>query len=343
MEAGSQGTPQAPLTPPQEPLPPFMLKPRGLPGAEELALRAKRHFANKRIRIPDGWPDFFPRSGVPLRQFIGSFEAADREVPDPRMGHDLLFERHLPLRAFAHLQEKMSRGYADFLDKICRAIHAAWDTWTQSAKMLGTIYASGMANGGTIQGPPLTPIIAAAGPQVPWTPAIATAVGASFTLWQASLIFAGAPLFLGNLPLPIPPGGDAVPGIPGPTGPPPLKVAFTAQAPIVKQALVAQMRAVPPPPAREGEPPITLGPHTDAIYDSVAEAFVTCFSDWTARVQVNPASFLLTFVNPSPAAIPRMAGVAPTTTAPLFIPLPAPPPPLPPLLREAPPRLREEA
>lgn len=291
-----------------------------------MALLAKQTFARRRIHVPDDWNKIFPHTPLAFQQLIAAIPPAERDVPDPPLGPDLLFERHLPLQLFAKQQKELCQTFGDYIDRICSAICAAWDAWISSAKVVTTSYAAGLANGGQVVAPPWAPTIIAQGPNVPWTPAIASAISTCWLQFEASLRFLGAPLFMGNLMIPVPPGGDSMPGIPPPTGPLPLRVACPAQAPILKEQLIALMQAVPPPPPPAPDKPTpSYGPHSDALYEAIADAFAQCFLTWTAATLVDSTQFLLVAVNPSPVPIPRAVGLVPTTTGPFLITPPAPP------------------
>lgn len=289
-----------------------------VPSGADMALMAKQRFAQENIRLPEGFDRFFPRDVVKKRQFTDAFAPQDRNTLPLVSPPDLLFDRFIPLRAFAEQQATMCRGYADFIDQICMAIGVAWETWQQSVKLTGVTYTAGVGLGGQIVGPPFAPTIISLGPKAPWTAIIASAITAMWTQFEQSLRLAGAPLFIGNLSIPIPPGGDAMPGIPGPNGLLPFKVAFPTAAPMVKESLVSLMCGMPVPTPSEGTAS-SLGPHSQVVYESIATAFVDSFNQWTAATMVDSTGFLLVFINPSPVPIPRMAGVCPTTVSPFLI------------------------
>ncbi len=290
-----------------------------VPSGSDMALLAKQRFAKEKICLPDGFDQFFPRDGIRKRQFTDAFPLQERNVPPVIEPPDLLFDRYLPLRAFAEQQATMSRCYAEFIDQICAAISAAWDSWQQTVKLTGVTYTAGTAFGGQIVGAPFSPTIIARGPNSPWTAIIANALTAAWTQFELSLRLVGAPLFIGNMSIPIPPGGDAQPGLPGVSGPVPFKIAFPSAAPILKTALVGLMEAVSPPEAKPGRPPLSLGPHTKVVYEAIATAVTTSFDLWTASSMVESSSFLLIFMNPSLTPIPRMAGMCPSTIAPFLV------------------------
>lgn len=284
-----------------------------------MALIAKQRFAQERICLPESFDKFFRRDIVYKRQFTDAFPAQDRNVQPMIEPPNLLFDRYVPLRAFAEQQATMSRSYADFIDQICSAISAAWEVWQQTAKLTAVTYTAGTAMGGQVIGTPFAPTIIALGPKVPWTTIIANAITALWTQFELSMKLIGAPLFIGNLSIPIPPGGDALPGIPAPSGLLPFKVAFPMCSPILKEALVGLMLSIPAPPIKPDEPSPSLGPHSKSVYESIATAFVDSFNLWTANTLVNSSAFLLTFINPSPVPIPRMAGICPATIAPFLV------------------------
>lgn len=289
-----------------------------VPSGVDMALIAKQRFAQENICLPEGFDLFFPRDGVRKRQFTDAFAPQDRNTPPTVAPPDLLFDRYIPLRAFAEQQATMSRGYADFIDQICLAIGAAWETWQQTVKLTGVTYTAGTGIGGQIVGPPFAPTIIALGPKVPWTLIIAGAITAVWAQFEQSLRLIGAPLFIGNLSIPIPPGGDALPGIPGPSGPLPFRVVFPTAMPIVKDTLVSLMESSPVPSPSSGSSS-SLGPFSRVVYDSIATAFVDSFNLWMASTLVESTGFLLVFINPSPVPIPRIAGVCPTTVAPFLL------------------------
>lgn len=289
-----------------------------VPSGAEMALIAKQRFAKENIRLPEGFDRFFPRDVVKQRQFTDAFAPQDRNTPPLVTPPDLLFDRYVPLRAFAEQQAIMCRGYADFIDQICMAISTAWEAWQQSVKLTGVTYTAGVGFGGQIVGTPLAPTIIALGPKAPWTAIIAGAITAMWTQFEQSLRLIGAPLFIGNMSIPVPPGGDAMPGIPGPTGPLPFRVVFPSAVPILKEALVSMMGAASIP-TKDSGPSSSLGPHSLVLYESIATAFADSFSQWMNFTMVDSTGFLLLFINPSPVPIPRMAGVCPTTVAPFLI------------------------
>lgn len=289
-----------------------------VPSGADLALIAKQRFAQENIRLPDGFDRFFPRDVVKKRQFTDAFAPQDRNTAPTVAPPDLLFDRYIPLRQFAEQQATMCRGYANFIDQICIAISSAWEAWQQAVKLTGITYTAGTGMGGQVVGPPFAPTILALGPKAPWTSIIASAITAVWTQFEQSLRLIGAPLFIGNLSIPVPPGGDALTGLPGPTGPLPFKAAFPTAMPITKEALVSLMGSAPVPSLGPGSAS-SLGPHSNVVYESIATAFVDGFNRWTASTMVESSSFLLIFINPSPVPIPRMAGVCPTTVAPFLI------------------------
>jgi hypothetical protein len=286
------------------------------PEPKDMALRCKKAFAARRIKLPDHWPDFFPTGGLPQRQFVKAIPTADHGVPLPEMGHDLLFDYYLPIKLHANQVRVMSRSYADFFDGISQAICSAWNTWQKTAVMMGVTYTAGMALGGSLQGAPLTPLIMSLGPKIHWTQPVAMALGNLWTQFQASLTFAGAPLFMGNMAMPIPPGMDMVPGMSA-SGPLGLKVACPALVPLTKE-IVAQEMINQTPDVRKS------GPHVTEVFESLADAFVQCLGLWTNATVINSTAFMINGVNPSMAPIPRTVATVLPSTGPVFTTMPVP-------------------
>ena len=275
------------------------------PTGPQLAERTKAALSARGLSVPIHWSQFFPSGNPGLQQFSRALPAGSHDVPEPTMGSDLLFQRSLSCRHLTRVQESISRIFADFIDQICMAISTAWCAWELAAKMTGVLYTAGMASGGTMLGPPWTPTIVSLGPPFIWTPMIAAALDAVWLQFQSSLTLTGAPLFIGNTMIPIPPGGDAQPGLPPPTGMLPMSVAFPTQFPLTPSMISGMLQHD--------------GAFAADLFAALAEAFVGAFDAWRQSLVICSSSFLLTCINPSPVPIPRLVGTVPITTAPLFI------------------------
>lgn len=281
-----------------------------VPSGPELAQRTKAALARRGLTVPIQWPQFFPRSNPGMQQFCRALPAGSHDVPPPELGADLLFQRSLPCRHLTQVQESMSRIFAEFIDQICLAISAAWATWAATAKMTGIVYTAGLAMGGVVLGPPWSPTILALGPKFIWTSLIAAALDTVWLQFQSSLTLVGAPLFMGNLMIPIPPGGDLLPGLPPPSGLLPMQVAFPSQLPIQAPMLAALLQHD--------------GAFASDLFTALSEAFADSCQAWRQSLLINSCAFLITCLNPSPVPIPRLAGVVPLTTGPLFVNVPPP-------------------
>jgi hypothetical protein len=160
-----------------------------------------------------------------------------------------------------------------FLDGISEAICSAWATWQASASMVGVIINGPIAVGGQVVGPPLAPLILAAGPkakpqEIQLTNAVANVIGKGWLALMATVKVPGMvwyPSFTA-FPSPIAP--------PTPNIPCPFAALTMASALVSASTLKSQIVAMAGQPANE------------SVYDAIGDAFEKMFNVWKATTMV---------------------------------------------------------
>ena len=160
-----------------------------------------------------------------------------------------------------------------FLDGISDAICSAWATWQASATMVGIIINGPVAMGGQIVGPPLAPLILAAGPkakpqEIKLTTAVANGIGTAWITFAATVKVAGLPWYpsFAALPMPVAP--------PTPNVPCPVAALTMVAVSVSASVLKAQIAG------------IAGLPGNDSVCEAVGDAFEKSFNLWKVSTMV---------------------------------------------------------
>lgn len=231
---------------------------------------AHQTFMSFGISVPENWVQPTGKAG---QQYIKSMSAADHNhTPMPVS----LFRSASTNKHHVATQKDLHRTYSAFINDLATAVTTAWKTWQAGASFTGVIVNAVTASGGMLVGPDMGGLIMmnapkANPPQLKYSNAVATTIGAAWTAYTATVKFTGAPLF----PL--------FAAFPGPMAPPtpsiPWPLASMAQVPasVSKEALKAAMIG------KLGEPQAKFH---QQLFDAVATAFDTCFKAWVASTTV---------------------------------------------------------
>ena len=138
-------------------------------------------FVGPNTCVSPGWPPAYTPTPLPNS---GLFRPASSSTAD------------------TEFHKKVTAEFAGYMTAISHAIVLAHDDWRARAYFRGVQIHGGIAKGGTIAGPSMAPIIAAAGPQegvwesvAALTKAIAEGIGASWDAWAQSVRVPGLPWY----------------------------------------------------------------------------------------------------------------------------------------------------
>jgi hypothetical protein len=172
--------------------------------------------------------------------------------------------------ASAGPEEALLRQVEEFIDGICEAICSAWDQWQRQAALVGVMIEGAVASGGRVLSPRWEPLLLAGAPKgTVWaqkrSAAIAGALGAAWTQYQASISVPGLPWYPSFTAV----AGPVAPRTPN--DPSPLAALTQTTAPLSRLRLQNQM---------------TAGLQDRAnlcdweVFAAIAAAFERCFWRW---------------------------------------------------------------
>lgn len=243
------------------------------PQASMMAQLARAHFASLGIKLPTDWQT--PTGKPACEHYVDTFKPEERAVPPPT-GSPPLFITATANEYHTQAAQRLSDDFTAFIDGICDAICKAWQTWQSSAVLTGVTINSVIASGGQVKGPPWKPLILGVAPkqtamQRKYSQAVASTIGQGWQSYESSLGVPGLPWY------------PAFAAVPAPVAPPqpnlPMPVAALAQvtASLGKSVLKQQMCSA------LGDAKAT---HHEALFDSLADAFATCFALWQSATMV---------------------------------------------------------
>lgn len=268
------------------------------PQASMMQNLAKLKFSSNAIQLPMKWKPDMGFSDTYSKAFKTS-----ELVAVPGVAPACLFVAATPNKYHVDTQKNVSDKFSKFIDGICSAICSAWSQWQSLAVLTGAIVNAVTASGGTVVGPPLTPLILASAPkatpnELKYSTAIANAIGTGWQTYQSTIMVPGLPFY--------PPFA----AFPGPVAPP------TPNVPVPVIALT-QVTASISSSALKGQMIGNLGdpeaPHHKELFDAVASAFEQCFLTWQASTQVTNVlgtGPIPTFAPPFVPVGPVVGGVA---------------------------------
>jgi hypothetical protein len=272
------------------------------PQASLLKQLAKTNLKSKAIKIYVDWKQ--PSGQEESKQYGDAFKPSEKTaVPNPMN----LFQASSTNKYHVDAATDVSKKFETYIDGICAAIAGAWGQWHSMA-----MFTTGFLNGpalvippGSLQGPPLFPLIFPQGPistlqELKYTKAIAQAFGTAFQTWHMG--------FTCNLQYP----SDAC--FPGPMAPPvpciPLPLASGASPgesmmspAMLKNAMVGNL----------GDPQAL---HHADLFDAISQAINTIFTQWKATSMINLQAF-----GPIPTFAPPFVPCGPVV---MGTPLPTP-------------------
>jgi hypothetical protein len=160
-----------------------------------------------------------------------------------------------------------------FLDGISEAICSAWATWQAAATMVGIVINGPTASGGQIVGPPLTPLILAAGPkakpqELKLTTAVANVIGTGWLTFTATVKVSGMPWY------------PAFAAIAGPVAPP------MPNVPCPFAALTMVAGSVSGSVLKSQMLRIAGDSGNGSLYDAIGDAFEKSFNVWKVTTMV---------------------------------------------------------
>ncbi len=270
------------------------------PQASMMQMLAKAKFSSFGLTVPSDWKQ---PSGDPAgKQYVDSFPPAERTVP-PDVAVPPLFLPASLNKYHVDTQKLLNQKFGAYIDGVCSAICSAWSTWQSSAAMTGIMVNAVTASVGQVIGPPWTPLILASAPmatpmELMYSTTVATAVGMGWLSYTATIKIPGLPFY------------PAFAAFPGPFAPPmpniPIPVIALTQvtATVGKGYLKTQMVGM------LGQP---MAPYHKELFESIAEAFETCFLLWqatTMTTNVLGMGPIPTFVPPFVPVGPVVGGMA---------------------------------
>jgi hypothetical protein len=266
------------------------------PQAAALKQIAKMAFKAHAIQLPVNWQQ---PQGDAGKQYVDAHQPSERAVaPDPSK----LFIPATPNKYHVDTVKMVSNQFESFIDGICDAIASAWSQWQASATLAGVVIAGPVASGGTVAGPPWTPLIMASAPkaspaELKYSKAVATVLGSAWQAYTASIKVAGMPWYPPLAAFPSP-ASAPTPNVPNPVTTL-VQVPAPMQAPLLKNQMIG---ALADPQA----------PHHRELFDAISQAVAQCFTLWMSTTMVSNvigAGPVPTFAPPFAPAGPVVAGV----------------------------------
>jgi hypothetical protein len=239
------------------------------PDAKLFAQLAKTQFTSKGKKIPSEWD-------ASLEDDVnGKTPEFGVGVPKPTN----LFVPSATKKIAVDACNTISDGFAGFIDDVAAAVCGAWANWQSSVKFVGVIIngpigilpPAGMIGGGMMA----TPMIMSQFNQKSanytlYGSAVAFAIGQAWTAWELGYTNPAIPF----------PGGAAASATmpPSPNTPVPLASGMSpGDALMEASSLKGLMTSQVAPP----------GPHDDALFDSIAQAFNQVFMMWKGTSMIS--------------------------------------------------------
>jgi hypothetical protein len=266
---------------------------------------AKLKFKSFGLQLPVDWkqPSGDP-DGKHYQKAFKPEELAGVPVPD-------LFLSQSTNKYHCDTASTISKEFAEYIDGISDAICSAWSQWQSAATLIGVVVNAVTAAGGQVVGPPWDPLIMAGAPKdtpqkLKYSTAIATAIGAGWLSYTATIKVPGMPWYpaFAAFPAPVAP--------PTPNIPCPVAALTQVDASISASALKGSMVGL------LGDPKAL---HHDELFASIADAFEKCFMIWKASTQVTNvlgAGPIPTFAPPYVPVGPVVGGVGVMTPGGFF-------------------------
>jgi len=260
---------------------------------------ARLKFSQNQLRVPQGWQ--MP-SGSAGSHWGRAFKPEEKStVPD--MTVPPLFTAQSTNKYHTDQQKKLTEIFGGFIDSMCDAICATWQTWQSSATMVGLVITGPVGMGGMVQGPPWTPQIMAQFPpkspqQKKYIDVMANVIGTSWQTYQSSITSPGIPFW----PMFAAWALAVAPMTPNPAPMPFMmltQVAVPLGASMMKQQMVAQL----------GDP---KAHYANELFDAITDAFEKCFQIWqttTMITKVMGTGPVPTFAPPYVPVGPVLGGV----------------------------------
>ncbi len=242
------------------------------PQAAMLKNMARAMFKAHAIQLPVNWQQ---PSGKAGEQYVDAFKPSERAVPpDP----SALFIPASPNKYHVDTANSISNKFGTFIDGVCDAVAQAWGQFHSMAMLTGIVINGPVAAGGTLVGPPLTPLIIASAPkatanEIKYSKTIATVIGTAFTQWQNAVKVPGLPWYpaFALFPSPMAP---PMPNIPTPL----VAIGAAGMSSMMDSALSGQMTS------QLGDP---QAQHHKELFDSIAKAVFSTFTLWHTTTMVN--------------------------------------------------------
>jgi hypothetical protein len=248
------------------------------PIATAMQQLARARFKAFAIELPTGWA----KTQVELAPHLPSAltQPERSHTPDP----SALFVCKSTISHHVKTQREMSSTMGTFLDAACGAICNAWSMWQAGVSIAGIVINGPTAVGGTVAGPPWTPLLALSLPSgTPMMKAYSTAIsqtlGTAWLQYQSSWVLPGLAFWPAFISI----ATGVAP--PTPNVPFPLTAVVQVTAPLAAATLSKQMSALfTAQMTAMGKNP--KGAHADELFASVADAFEKSFTAWQATTLV---------------------------------------------------------
>ena len=263
------------------------------PQAAAMQELAKTQFRSFAVKVPN--QPLLPPA------FLAAAKPSERSATPAPMP-PALFLPDSSYKSHVDTQKHLTDVFGAYLDGICSAVCSAWDQWQKAATLVGVVITGPAASAGQVLGPPLTPLIAAAAPastpsESKFSQAIATVLGTAWQTYCMTIKVPGLPWYPSFVACPSP----VAP--PTPNTPCPVaaltQVATAVSKPVLKAQLIAEL----------GD---AAAPYHVELFDSLAEAFETCFKLWqktTLLTNVIGTGPVPSFAPPAVPAGPVVGGV----------------------------------
>jgi hypothetical protein len=238
------------------------------PQKAQLAELAKTFFRTNNKKLPEAWSQ-------PGDQYPDAFKEPEKTVA-PAPPDNLLRESSLN-KYHVDAAKDIGGKLAKYIDGVAGAICGAIDKWQKMAMFTTAIITgpAGTVPPGSLQGPPLTPLVLAGAPmttpmEIKYSMAIANAFGTAWQTWQLGVT--------GMLMYP------AFAAFPGPMAPP------TPNVPVPLITFASAGEAMLSPSTLKGlmianlaDP---LAKHAPELFDAIAQAFGVVFLTYKSSTMV---------------------------------------------------------